>query len=211
LNAVVEEIAAAGGTAKATPCDVSVEADVEKLFQTTIDSFGRVDILFNNAGMLGSVAQALSDATLDEYYQLLNANLTSAFLGCKYAVPVMARQGAGSIINNASPACFTAIPYVSAAYHASKSGLIALTHSVARDHAQAGIRCNCVCPGLIDTEIVQPFKAYPEIWNEFLQMHMLQRVGQPEEVANAVLFLASDEASFVTGATLFVDGGLAAK
>jgi NAD(P)-dependent dehydrogenase (short-subunit alcohol dehydrogenase family) len=144
----------------------------------------------------------------------LNVNLKGVFYGCKYAIPYMSKQGNGSIINTASTAGIVGLPNM-AAYSASKGGVVLLTKEMAIDYAKKGIRVNCVCPGAIMTPMLKKFidkSPNPEETIKNLgEMHPIGRIGKPEEIANAVLFLASDESSFVTGHALIVDGGLTAQ
>jgi NAD(P)-dependent dehydrogenase (short-subunit alcohol dehydrogenase family) len=192
--------------------DVSMDADAKKMVQETVDRFGRVDVVFNNAGVyLEKVAEATSEA---EWDRVIDINLKGTFLVSKHAVPHMKRQGGGVIINNSSDAGLVG-NRACAAYCASKGGVTIMTKAMALDYAKDNIRVNCVNPGVIDTPMVaqEVAKASDKAGYE-RQMNMdhpIGRIGQPEEVAKAVLFLASDEASFITGAALSVDGGLTAQ
>ena len=192
--------------------DVSMDADAKKMVQETVDRFGRIDIVFNNAGVyLEKVAEATSEA---EWDHVIDINLKGTFLVSKHAVSHMKRQGRGVIINNSSDAGLVG-NRACAAYCASKGGVTIMTKAMALDYAKDNIRVNCVNPGVIDTPMVaqEVAKASDKAGYE-RQMnldHPIGRIGQPEEVAKAVLFLASDEASFITGAALSVDGGLTAQ
>lgn len=207
LAETVAEIEAGGGTAVALRCDVTVEADVRRLVGTAVERFGRLDVMVNNAGV-GHLPLPVGDLPLEEFLRAVRVNLVGVFLGCKHAAPVMARQGGGSIVNMASVLGVVGARWLGA-YNASKGAVIALTRNVAVDYAEYGVRCNCICPGLIETPLVEPFKALG-LWDAIVRQHLLKRPGRPEEVAQAALFLASDESSFITGTALFVDGGFTA-
>ena len=200
------EIVKEGGEAAFVRADVSRSNEVAKLVRQTVERYGRIDILVNNAGMasLGTVLD-ISDG---EWDRVLSVNLKGAFLCSKHAVPEMIREGGGVIVNVAS-----VIGLVGgrgeAAYCASKGGLIALTKAMALDFAEDNVRVNCICPGSVRTpmrEIVMAGKSPEERRAAELRIP-IGRVADPEEIARTVLFLASDESSYVTGSTLVVDGG----
>jgi NAD(P)-dependent dehydrogenase (short-subunit alcohol dehydrogenase family) len=207
----VRQINEAGGEAIFVRCDVSQSEDVQRLVKETVAAFGGLDVLYNNAGVVryGTVVE-LSEEDWD--YQL-NTNLRATFLTCKYAIPEMMKRGGGAIVNTASVQAFASQRTV-VAYAASKGGVVSLTTTVALDHAPDNIRCNCIAPGSIHTPMLDmaanlfvpedPDQAIAD-WGK---MHPLGRVGQSEEVANLVLFLASDDSSFCTGGCYRVDGGL---
>ncbi|MGA8057225.1 MAG: SDR family NAD(P)-dependent oxidoreductase, partial [Candidatus Binataceae bacterium] len=164
--------------------------------------------MFNNAG-LGTV-EALEAMTLETWNRILAVTLTSAFLGIKYCLPIMREQAGGSIVNTASISG-TAGDYGMSAYNAAKAGVINLARAAALENAQYGIRINCVCPGAINTRVAQVLGGNDaEGFRRKLAQNPIGRIGEPEEIANAVCFLASDEASFVTGTTIVVDGGVTA-
>lgn len=204
-------IVAAGGTAIAVPTDVRSSAAVENLVATAVSVFGGVDVLFNAAGInLYGTVDVFSE---EDWDRQLGVNLKGTFLTCKFAIPEMRKRGGGSIVNTASVQAFASQRTV-AAYAASKGGIVSFTTTVALDHAAENIRCNCIAPGSIRTPMLEhsaikfgstDIEATIAEWG---RAHPIGRVGTIEEVANLVLFLASDEASFCTGGAYRVDGGL---
>jgi NAD(P)-dependent dehydrogenase (short-subunit alcohol dehydrogenase family) len=203
---VAREIAAAGGDAVFVPLDVTREADWTAAVALAEERFGRLDILVNNAGILGRPGIL---ATTPELWQhVVAVNQTGPFLGMRAAIPAMRRAGGGSIVNISS--ALATVGYgESASYTAAKGALTALTRTVAVELAREGIRVNVVHPGVIDTPMVDDAMGDDEAGRAAqLEVAPMRRIGRAEEVAAAVLYLASDEASFVTGATLPVDGGL---
>ena len=206
--AVVDEIAAAGGAAIAIVADVSNDADVERIVNETVDAFGGIDVVFNNAGLIRR-ATAL-DTTVEEWDRVFGVNVRSIFLMAKYAVPVMAAGGGGSIINTGSgwglKGGANALSYC-----ASKGAVVNMTRALAIDHGPQGIRVNSVNPGDTNTAMLRD-EARQLAADEkgFLAESAdrpLGRMGEPEEIAAAVVWLASDAASYVTGSALVVDGG----
>lgn len=207
-------IAGLGGRAAAFRADVTKEAEVQALVAETVKQWDRLDVLFNNAGIeFGIPVTQVQELQWDS---LIDVNLKGVFLGCKHALPQMARQGSGAIVNTASVAGLRGVAFLST-YCASKGGVVLLTKSLAVEWAQFGVRVNAVCPGVIRTPMADRAieaggglgGATPEeSWAQLAAAHPLGRVGQPEEVAEAVTFLASDQASFITGVALPVDGGM---
>lgn len=205
------QILESGGFATAVRCDVRNAEDVAALIARAVADFGGVDVLYNNAGVVryGTV----EELSVEDWDFQLDINLKGTFLTCKYAIPQMRKRGGGAIVNTASVQAFASQKTVPA-YAASKGGVVSLTTTIALDHADDNIRCNCIAPGTIRTPMVDqaadtfgpddPEAAIAE-WG---RLHPLGRVGKPEEVANLVLFLASDEAAFCTGGCYRVDGGL---
>jgi len=203
----VRMIEGEGGQAIFVQTDVSRAEDVQRMVRETVSTYGRLDVLFNNAG-IGETAK-VTEASQEHWERVLTVNLGSVFLGCKYAIPEMVKVGGGSIINNAS--ILAEVGFSNApAYSASKHGVVGLTQTIALDYAAEGIRANTVCPGFIRTPMVME-GLDPETRDYIASLHALGRMGEPEEVAEAVLFLASDRSSFVTGTCLFVDGGYTAR
>ncbi|WP_028307915.1 SDR family NAD(P)-dependent oxidoreductase [Desulfitibacter alkalitolerans] len=186
--------------------DVSTEAGAKEIVQRTIESFGRVDILINNAGI--NPSGTVVDTPLKLYEKIINVNLTSAFLCSKYAIPYMLEQKCGSIVNISSINGIRGNVNL-AAYCASKGGMVSLTHAMAMDYADKGIRVNCICPGSIKTKMLEDVfkKAGDKMIDALLAKSPMGRFGEALEVAYAALFLASDEASFITGIAMPVDGG----
>jgi NAD(P)-dependent dehydrogenase (short-subunit alcohol dehydrogenase family) len=209
-NEIVERIRAGGGDAVFVRADVSSEADVRAMVNAAVGRYGRLDVLFNNAGIEGEMGVPTAELSLEIWNRIVAINLTGVFLGCRYAIPEMLRGGGGAIINNASVAGlvgFAGIP----AYAASKGGVVQLTRTTALEYAQQNIRVNCLCPGVIDTPMVRRAAPNEEAIGGFREFEPVGRLGRPEEVAALALFLASDEASFITGAIIPVDGGFVAR
>jgi 3-oxoacyl-[acyl-carrier protein] reductase len=197
-------VAAIPGQALAFPMDVTRRAQIDAVVQDVLDRWGTLDILVNNAGIYEVLP--VEEITEAQWDRVLAVNLKGAFLCCQAVIPIMKRQGAGRIVNIASSAGKTGGTLAGAHYSVSKAGLICLAKQLARELGPHGITVNAVAPGRIDTPMIQ---AVPEAENEvFRQRTPLGRLGTAEDVANAVLFLASDEASFITGEILDVNGGL---
>ncbi len=192
-----------GGEAIAVQADVTQESDARNLVEATISNYDKLDVLFNNVG-IGLGGAALS-VTSEEWDLIMNTNLKSIMLVCKYAVPEMIKNGGGVIVNNSSIAGYFAHSLF--AYSASKAGVIALTKCLAVSLAKHNIRVNCVAPGLMDTPMAAPIQNEKRARNVELRVP-LKRQGKAEETACTVLFLASPESSYITGQTIPVDGGL---
>lgn len=202
LNAIKD----AGGTAVFVRCDVSDGREVKAMIDMVMDSFGRLDFAFNNAGIEGTM-MPLHDCTEENWDRTIAVNLKGVWLCMKHELPHMLAQGSGVIVNNSSVAGlkgFINLP----AYVASKHGVVGLTKSAALEYAKAGIRINAVCPGVIKTPMIDRVASGSrEIVQQYESMEPVGRMGQPEEIAGAVIWLCTDNASFVTGVALPVDGG----
>ena len=202
--------AAEHGVRLVTLCaNVCDEDQIQALIRTAVHRFGGLDILFNNAGI--EISRPATETSMEDWQRLFDANARGTFLCCKHAIPAMLQRGGGAIVNNASINGIRG-NYSLAAYSASKGAVLAMTRSLALEFAHKNIRANSICAGTIeDTGLVQRrLAAAPdpeELYQALVAKHPLGRLGRANEVANAALFLASDEASFITGATLPVDGG----
>lgn len=204
----------AGGSIRTVAGNVAQEHVALQLAQEAISAFGRIDVLVNNAGI--HFVKDITDMTVEEWDRLMDINLKSMFLCCKHVVPHMLKQKKGTIVNLASISSFVGQEMNGAstfAYNITKAGALQLTKSLATRYASDGIRVNCVCPGNVETNIVKrdtPAEV-AEFWRRASRAEPIGRNAQPEEIANAILFLASDESSFVTGTPLIVDGGYLAR
>jgi NAD(P)-dependent dehydrogenase (short-subunit alcohol dehydrogenase family) len=201
---VIAEIAAAGGRAVFQHTDVSSEADIQALVNRTTGEYGRLDVMFNNAGLAGAVGP-IEAVSADNWDKTMAVLLRAVFLGIKYAVEPMRKSGGGSIISTSSVASYLPSPN-SAAYSAAKGGVISLTRAAALELGRDRIRVNCICPGAINTPIwgVDPDRVAQALDN----LQPIPRVGRPEDIASMVLYLASDESQWITGTAMIVDGGL---
>ncbi len=208
-EAVVQKINGSGGTAIFVQTDVAKLADHERLVAATLETYGRLDIVFNNAGVNGF--GALHEQTEEAWDYQMNINLKGAFFSLKTQIPALLKSGGGSIVFNASIAGVIGNPSLSI-YSASKGGVIALARAAAVEYAASGIRINTLNPGLIWTPMTEGAFGSVETTNEFAAGKIpMDRLGQPEEIARAVVFLASDDSSYMTGQSLNVDGGVTAQ
>jgi NAD(P)-dependent dehydrogenase (short-subunit alcohol dehydrogenase family) len=214
---VTDEVTGAGGQAVFAHCDVSEATQVQAAVERAAAEFGRLDIMYNNAGLWfsaqGNYRPGITDAPsplLEEniWDRTINVNLKGTYLGAKYAIPEMQKQGGGSIINASSIAALRVGKGASDAYTAAKGGIVTITRTLAVEHAQYQIRCNCIIPGAIKTPLAGPFT--PEYEAAVEARVPLGRWGQPEDVAKMALFLACDDSSWITGQLFVVDGGYTA-
>jgi len=207
-KSVVDEIRSAGNSAIFVETDVSVSDDVERMVDCCVEAFGRLDFAFNNAGVSGTQFIPSAEFSESDWDYAVDINLKGVWLCHKFQIPAMIESGGGAIVNNSSVAGKIAAAH-GAHYAASKHGVLGLTKSMAWEYAKSGIRVNAVCPGVIDTELAD-FLTDPNVAEKVKAMHALNRFASPVEVANAVVWLCSDGASFVTGTSLDVDGGFLA-
>jgi NAD(P)-dependent dehydrogenase (short-subunit alcohol dehydrogenase family) len=199
-------VAEHGGRVLAIRCDVTSSSDIRGVVEQTVREFGRLDVAFNNAGIEQPPAP-LVDISEDEWTRLLDIDLRSAFLCMKYEIPAMIEHGGGSIVNTSSGAGVVGIRG-QAAYVAAKHGLIGLTKSAALDYAAQGVRVNAICPGIIETPMMDRFSGgTPEGRARVIGQEPVGRMGRPEEIASAVLWLSSDLGAFATGHAMVIDGG----
>ena len=199
-----------GGEASFTKVDVSKAADVEMMIKSIVDKWGRLDVLYNNAGIEGALAPT-HESTEENWDRVLSINLKGVYLGMKYGIAQMLKQGGGIIVSTASVAGLVGFANIPA-YCASKGGVVQLTKTAALEYAKQNIRVNCVCPGVIATPMIDRFTGgSEEARQSFIALEPCGRLGNPEEIAQAVLFLASDEACFITGVAFPVDGGFIAQ
>jgi NAD(P)-dependent dehydrogenase (short-subunit alcohol dehydrogenase family) len=207
VKAEAQKLIAAGHKAIAIRCDVSDEAQVATMVDRTVAEFGRLDAAFNNAGVMARIAPT-ADSTYEEWERVIGINLRGVWNCMKYELRQMERQGSGAIVNNGSVGALTGNPGIGS-YIASKHGVIGLTRTAALEYVKNGIRVNAVNPGLIDTQIARDVVSGDEqAYGEIAKSVPIGRAGRPEEIASAVLWLCSSEASYVVGQALTVDGGM---
>ena len=207
---VVDAIDAAGGEATFVSCDVSDGGSVEAAVQHAVETFGGLHILYNNAGVMLSDDDGPTNTSVDVYQKTMDINVKGTLLGCRYAIPAMLASGGGSIVNVASFVAHMGAATPQVAYTASKGAVLAMTREIAVIYARQGIRANSLCPGPIMTPMLAKFLSDDAKRNRRLVHIPMGRFGDPIEIANGALFLASDESSWMTGQSLIIDGGITA-
>jgi NAD(P)-dependent dehydrogenase (short-subunit alcohol dehydrogenase family) len=209
-EATATEIRDAGGDARAFAADVSKAKDAEGMVRFAEESYGRLNVVFNNAGVFHNDDNSVTNTAEDIWDLVIDINLKGVFLGCQYAIPALQRAGGGSIINTASFVAVLGAAVPQIAYTASKGGVLAMTREIAVEFARQNIRANALCPGPVETPLLAELLADPARRQRRLVHIPPGRFARPEEIANAALFLASDESSYVNGSTFLVDGGITA-
>jgi NAD(P)-dependent dehydrogenase (short-subunit alcohol dehydrogenase family) len=206
----VDEIVAAGGDAKAFAADVSKAKDSEAMVAFAEEQYGALHVAFNNAGIFHNDDESVTTTSEEIWDLVIDVNLKGVFLGCKYEIPALLRAGGGSIINTASFVAVMGAAVPQIAYTASKGGVLAMTREIAVEFARQNIRANSLCPGPVETPLLAELLSDPARRNRRLVHIPPGRFAKAEEMANAALFLASDESSFVNGTSFMVDGGITA-
>jgi len=205
-----QAITLAGGQTVTSIGDLSRPDSCEAVFAAGAAALGGIDILFNNAGIVLADDTGPIETPLAAWDATIAVNLTAVFLACKYGLPHLLAAGKGALVNNASVVALTGSAYPQIAYTAAKGGVLAMTREIAVMYARRGLRANAICPGPVATSLVTAFMADDAAWNLRRPYMPMGRLGQPEEIANLVAFLASDEASYITGAAYAIDGGISA-
>jgi NAD(P)-dependent dehydrogenase (short-subunit alcohol dehydrogenase family) len=208
---IVRDIREAGGHAIFVKTNVANEDEVKHMVETAIDTFGHVDVLYNNAGIMPAEDGSVTEITEATWDRIMDINIKSAFLCCKYTIPYMVKQGSGSIINVASFVAFLGCTVPQDAYTVSKGGMLSLTKSLAVQYGRYNIRCNAICPGPIETPLLRVLWTSEEARNLRLNRIPLGRFGEAKDIVYMALYLASDESSWTTGAWLLVDGGISSN
>jgi NAD(P)-dependent dehydrogenase (short-subunit alcohol dehydrogenase family) len=209
-EAVAAEIVSAGGEAAYVHADVSREADARAMVDATVKRFGSLDVLYNNAGIMPAEDGSVHLTTEAVWDSVLAVNVKGVAFGCKYGIPAMLETGGGSIINVASFVAWMGAATSQTAYTTSKGAVLAMTREIAVEYARRGIRCNALCPGPIETPLLMQLLSDEEKRQRRFVHIPMGRLGQAEELARAALFLATEDSSFMTGASLIVDGGITA-
>jgi NAD(P)-dependent dehydrogenase (short-subunit alcohol dehydrogenase family) len=204
-----ELVTRAGGQATFVKTDVSREGDARGMVEHAVASYGRVDVLYNNAGIMPEADHSVTDTDVDTWDQVMAVNLRGVFLGCKYAIPQMLDQGSGSVINISSFVALLGCSVPQDAYTASKGAVLSLTRSLAVQFGGRGVRSNAICPGPIETPLLMDWLLKDEAAKELrLARNPTGRFGKPEEIVNVAIYLASDESRWTNGAHFVIDGGI---
>jgi NAD(P)-dependent dehydrogenase (short-subunit alcohol dehydrogenase family) len=205
----VELITAAGGDAVFVQADVSDETDAAAMVAAAMDRYGRIDVLYNNAGVMPEADHSVTDTDVAVWDQVMAVNVRGVFLGCKYAIPRMVEQGSGSVINISSFVALVGCTIPQDAYTASKGAVLSLTRSLAVQFGPHGVRANAICPGPIETPMLMDWLVKDEAAKQLrLSRNPTGRFGQPEEIVNVAIYLASDESRWTNGAHFVIDGGI---
>jgi NAD(P)-dependent dehydrogenase (short-subunit alcohol dehydrogenase family) len=202
-------VADAGGQAAFVNADVSQEADAKRMVEHALDTYGRLDVLYNNAGIMPEADHSVIDTDVDTWDRVMAVNLRGVFLGCKFAIPRMVEHGSGSVINISSFVALLGCSVPQDAYTASKGAVLSLTRSLAVQFGPAGVRSNAICPGPIETPLLMDWLLKDEEAKRIrLARNPTGRFGKPEEIVHAAIYLASDESRWTNGASLVIDGGI---
>ena len=208
-NETVRLVADAGGQATFVQADVSQEADARRMVEEAVSAYGRVDVLYNNAGIMPEADHSVIDTDVDTWDRVMAVNLRGVFLGCKHAIPRMVEQGSGSVINISSFVALLGCSVPQDAYTASKGAVLSLTRSLAVQFGPQGVRSNAICPGPLETPLLMDWLLKDEAAKRLrLARNPTGRLGKPEEIVNLAIYLASDEARWTNGAAMVVDGGI---
>jgi NAD(P)-dependent dehydrogenase (short-subunit alcohol dehydrogenase family) len=208
-NETVKLVKEAGGEATFVRADVSSEADAKGMVDHAVSTYGRLDVLYNNAGIMPEADHSVVDTDVDTWDTVMAVNVRGVFLGCKYAIPRMIESGGGSVINIASFVALVGCSVPQDAYTASKGALLSLTRSLAVQFGPKGVRTNAICPGPVETPLLMDWLVKDEEAKRIrLARNPTGRFGKPEEIVNMALYLASDESKWTNGASLVVDGGI---
>jgi len=205
----VRQVTDAGGEASFAKTDVSREDDARAMVDHAVERFGRIDVLYNNAGIMPEADHSVTDTEVDVWDQVMAVNLRGVFLGCKYAIPRMVEQGSGSVINISSFVAILGCSVPQDAYTASKGAVLSLTRSLAVQFGPKGVRSNAICPGPIETPLLMDWLLKDDAAKQLrLARNPTGRFGKPEEIVNAAIYLASDESRWTNGAQFVIDGGI---
>ncbi len=208
LNETVKTVREAGGEILGVPGSVALAADVKRAIGEGVRAFGKLNVLYNNAGIMPSDDTSVEETSEEAYSRVMDVNAKGVFLCCKYGIPEILKAGGGSIINIASFVAIVGCTVPQDAYTASKGAVLSLTRSLAVEYGKRGIRANAICPGPIETPLLRQLWTSEAERNKRLNRIPLGRFGTPEDIVNAGIFLASDESAWITGTTFMVDGGV---